>query len=57
MRHIRGKLCQTEKGRFTRCRGKVKGKRKSKSKRRCRLGVVKTGPRKGLCRKVRRARK
>jgi len=61
MRKVRGNLCRTSKGRFARCRGKVSGysngwakgrrKTKSSSKRRCKKGVVKSGPRKGMCRK------
>lgn len=44
MRRVRGKLCRTSKGRFTKCRGKASGgsrRRKAGGKRRCRYGVNK----------------
>ena len=55
MRRIKGKLCQNSKGRFTRCRKATKKRKvRSAAKKHCRFGRVKSGARKGLCRKVRR---
>lgn len=54
MRRVKGKLCRNKKGRFTHCRKTATKRRKTRTKSACRFGRVKSGARKGLCRKVRR---
>lgn len=57
------RICRTSKGRFKKCgtggtKRKVTRKRKSTRKASaCKFGKVKSGARKGQCRKVRRKRK
>jgi hypothetical protein len=54
MRRVKKNLCRNSKGKFTRCRGKSSGMSGlGRTGRRCSKGVVKSGPRKGMCKKHR----
>jgi hypothetical protein len=59
MKRVRGNLCRTAKGKFTRCRGKTTGGSKGRRKkgRRCKYGVAKRGTLKGSCLKHPRRKK
>lgn len=43
MRRVRGNLCRTSKGRFTKCRGRATSKGRRSKGRRCKHGVSKVG--------------
>jgi len=51
------RICRAKNGRFKRCGGGRKKSSRSSSSSRCKYGKVKSGKRKGLCRKQRRRRR